>query len=68
VALPEPVDRADVAWRDSAPPLDPRTRALKAAVADPPAGLAVAGSWVSGTGLASVIAGADRAAGSLALP
>jgi oxygen-dependent protoporphyrinogen oxidase len=67
VDLPEPVDRADVAWRDSAPPLDPRTRALRDAVAAPPAGLAVAGSWVSGTGLASVVVGAQRAAEALAL-
>jgi oxygen-dependent protoporphyrinogen oxidase len=66
VDLPAPVDRADVAWRDSAPPLDPRTRALKAAVATLPPGLGVTGSWVHGTGLASVVAGAERVAAALA--
>lgn len=65
VDLPAPVDRVDAAWRDSAPPLDLRTRALREAVADPPRGLAVTGSWISGTGLASVVAGAERAAAAL---
>jgi oxygen-dependent protoporphyrinogen oxidase len=68
VDLPDPVDRVDAAWRDSAPPLDRRTRALRAAVGTPPPGLAVAGSWVSGTGLASVVAGAERAVGALTRP
>lgn len=64
--LPAPLDRADVAWRDSAPPLDPRTRALREATSALPPGLGVAGSWVHGTGLASVVAGAERIAAALA--
>jgi protoporphyrinogen/coproporphyrinogen III oxidase len=65
--LPAPVDRVDVSWRDSAPPLDPRTRVLRdAVVAAAPPGLGVAGSWMHGTGLASVVAGAERVAAALA--
>ncbi|WP_375388055.1 protoporphyrinogen/coproporphyrinogen oxidase [uncultured Amnibacterium sp.] len=58
------VARADVRWSDSAPPLAPETRAIRAALARTrlPEGLALAGSWVAGTGLASVVAGAERAA------
>jgi protoporphyrinogen/coproporphyrinogen III oxidase len=66
--LPAPVDRIDVPWRDSAPPLDPGTRAMRDAVAGAlPPGLGVAGSWLHGTGLAAVVAGAERVAGTLAL-
>jgi oxygen-dependent protoporphyrinogen oxidase len=68
VPLPAPVDRVDAAWRDSLPPLDPRTRALREAVtAAGPPGLGVAGSWMHGTGLASVVAGAERVAAALAI-
>jgi hypothetical protein len=49
---------------DTAPALAPETirirKELAAAVL--PEGLAVAGSWVAGTGLASVVASAERAA------
>lgn len=59
-----PADRVDVPWTDSAPSLAPRTLAIRAALAATrlPAGLAVAGSWIGGTGLASVVASAERAA------
>lgn len=62
------VDRLDTVWVDTAPPLAAETRAAHAALsATPlPGGLAVTGSWRTGTGLASVVAGADatgRAAG-----
>jgi hypothetical protein len=56
--------RQDVVWTDTAPPLAPETLAIRRALpgAALPAGLALAGSWVGGTGLASVVATADRAA------
>lgn len=56
--------RIDVRWRDTAPSLAPETLALRAALAAAPLpeGIAVAGSWVAGTGLASVVASAERAA------
>jgi oxygen-dependent protoporphyrinogen oxidase len=56
--------RTDAAWTDSAPALAPETIAIRAALAKAvlPEGLAVAGSWVAGTGLASVVTGAERAA------
>jgi protoporphyrinogen/coproporphyrinogen III oxidase len=64
--LPAPIDRVDVRWRDSAPPLDPRTLAVRdAALGALPPGLALAGSWLHGTGLASVVAGAEGAAAGL---
>jgi oxygen-dependent protoporphyrinogen oxidase len=65
--LPDPVDRLDTVWDDTAPPLDAATRAAAGALAAAalPHGLAVTGSWVTGIGLASVIAGAERAAASL---
>ncbi|MDH2443582.1 FAD-dependent oxidoreductase [Amnibacterium sp. CER49] len=62
--LPEPTDRLDTVWVDSAPPLAPETRAIRAALdaAALPPRLAVTGSWRTGTGLASVVAGAEAAA------
>ena len=58
------VDRLDTVWVDTAPPLAPETRAADRALsATPlPGGLAVTGSWRTGTGLASVVAGAEAAA------
>jgi oxygen-dependent protoporphyrinogen oxidase len=58
------VDRLDTVWVDTAPPLAPETRAAhKALSATPlPDGLAVTGSWRTGTGLASVVAGAEAVA------
>ena len=56
--------RTDALWTDSAPPLAPETIAIRAALdrtALPP-GLAVIGSWVAGTGLASVVGRAEQAA------
>ncbi len=51
-----PEDRRDVVWRDSVPPLAPETRALRGAVKRRlPPGVTVTGSWVAGTGLASVV-------------
>lgn len=60
------VERADALWRDTAPALVAETIAIRLALAGTalPEGLAVAGSWVAGTGLASVVAGAERAAAS----
>ena len=62
------VDRLDTVWVDTAPPLAAETRAAhRALTATPlPAGLAVTGSWRTGTGLASVVAGAEAAAAALA--
>jgi hypothetical protein len=62
--LPEPADRLDTLWVDSAPPLAPETRAIRGALdrAPLPAGLGATGSWRTGTGLASVVAGAEAAA------
>jgi oxygen-dependent protoporphyrinogen oxidase len=61
------VDRLDTVWLDTAPPLAPETRtahrALEAAAL--PHGLAVTGSWRTGTGLAAVVSGADAAARAL---
>jgi protoporphyrinogen/coproporphyrinogen III oxidase len=56
--------RVDAPWTDTAPALAPETIALRSALARTalPPGVAVAGSWVAGTGLASVVAGAERAA------
>ncbi|RIX31288.1 FAD-dependent oxidoreductase [Amnibacterium setariae] len=56
--------REDVVWTDTAPALAPETIAVRRALAGAalPDGLAVAGSWVAGTGLASVVAAAERAA------
>lgn len=58
------VDRLDTVWVDTAPPLAAETRAANEALAAAPLpeGLAVTGSWRTGTGLASVVAGADAAA------
>ncbi len=65
--LPPALDRLDTVWVDTAPALAAETRAasraLSAAIVPP--GLAVTGSWRAGTGLASVIAAAETAAGSL---
>lgn len=57
--------RTDAVWTDTAPALAPETIAIRRALeqAELPEGLAVAGSWVAGTGLASVVTGAERAAG-----
>jgi oxygen-dependent protoporphyrinogen oxidase len=62
--LPAATDRLDTVWVDTAPPLAPETRAIRAAIdaAPLPAGLAVTGSWRTGTGLASVVGGAEAAA------
>jgi oxygen-dependent protoporphyrinogen oxidase len=56
--------RTDAVWADTAPALAPETIAIRRALAGTrlPAGLRVAGSWVAGTGLASVVASAERAA------
>jgi oxygen-dependent protoporphyrinogen oxidase len=55
--------RTDALWTDTAPALAPETIAVRRALSGTrlPDGLAAAGSWVAGTGLASVVAGADRA-------
>ncbi len=60
-------DRLDTVWVDTAPPLAPETRAAHRALGEAglPEGLAVTGSWRTGTGLASVVAGADAAARAL---
>ncbi|GAA4747507.1 protoporphyrinogen oxidase [Amnibacterium soli] len=57
-------DRTDAVWTDSAPALAPETIAIRRALATTvlPDGLLVAGSWVAGTGLASVVASAEQAA------
>jgi oxygen-dependent protoporphyrinogen oxidase len=62
------VERADAVWSDSAPALSPETIAARRALERTrlPVGLTVAGSWVAGTGLASVVAAAERAVGSRA--
>ncbi len=59
-----PRSRADVVWSDPAPALAPETLAIRRALQEGalPAGLAVAGAWTAGTGLASVVASAERAA------
>ena len=61
------VDRLDTVWVDTAPPLAVETRAAHGALSATPLpdGLAVTGSWRTGTGLASVVAGADAAARAL---
>lgn len=61
-------DRLDTVWVDTAPPLAAETRAAAQALnrAPLPPGLAVTGSWRTGTGLASVVAGAEAAASGLA--
>ena len=58
------VDRVDALWSDTAPALAPETLAIRRALAGTvlPVGVVVAGSWVAGTGLASVVASAERAA------
>lgn len=58
------LDRVDAVWRDTAPPLAPETLAIRRALTATTLtdGLTVAGSWVAGTGLAAVVAGAERAA------
>lgn len=60
----QPVDRADALWSDTAPALAPETLSIRTALASArlPEGLVVAGSWVAGTGLASVVASAERTA------
>ena len=65
--LPPALDRLDTVWADTAPPLAPETRAAARALAATalPAGLGVTGSWRTGTGLASVIAGAEATAQAL---
>jgi oxygen-dependent protoporphyrinogen oxidase len=57
-------ERTDAVWTDTAPSLAPETIAIRAALerAALPTGLTVAGSWVAGTGLASVVARAEQAA------
>lgn len=60
--LPEPVERTDATWHDTAPPLDFRTRAIRAVLEGLPAGIGVTGAWVHGTGLAAVVAGAEEVA------
>lgn len=59
-----PAARTDAVWADTAPALAPETLAIRRQLAATvlPDGLAVAGSWVAGTGLASVVASAERAA------
>ncbi|HEV7623706.1 MAG TPA: FAD-dependent oxidoreductase, partial [Amnibacterium sp.] len=61
------VDRLDTVWVDTAPPLAAETRAAHQALsaATLPDGLAVTGSWRTGTGLASVVSGAGAAARAL---
>jgi oxygen-dependent protoporphyrinogen oxidase len=56
--------RTDAVWTDTAPALAPETIAIRAALAATalPEGLTVAGAWVAGTGLASVVGSAERAA------
>lgn len=56
--------RRDLAWRDPAPPLAAETLAIRHALADAalPPGLAVAGAWTAGTGLAAVVASGERSA------
>ena len=56
--------RLDAPWTDSAPALAPETVAIRRALAATalPAGLGVVGAWTSGTGLAAVVAGAERVA------
>jgi oxygen-dependent protoporphyrinogen oxidase len=56
-------ERTDASWSDTAPPLAGETLAIRAALAQTalPPGLTVAGSWVAGTGLASVVASAELA-------
>ena len=56
--------RIDAVWVDTAPALAPETIAIRTALTGLGAagGAAVAGSWVAGTGLASVVASAERAA------
>jgi oxygen-dependent protoporphyrinogen oxidase len=65
--LPDPVERLDTVWTDTAPPLATETRDIARAIgaAALPAGLAVTGSWRTGTGLASVVAGAEEAVAAL---
>lgn len=56
--------RTDALWTDTAPALAPQTVAIRRALGATvlPDGLTVAGSWVGGTGLASVVTSAERAA------
>jgi oxygen-dependent protoporphyrinogen oxidase len=56
--------RADAVWTDTAPALAPETIAIRIALGRTalPDGIVAAGSWVAGTGLASVVTGAERAA------
>ncbi|MDQ1513275.1 MAG: protoporphyrinogen/coproporphyrinogen oxidase, partial [Microbacteriaceae bacterium] len=65
--LPDPVERLDTVWTDTAPPLAAETREIARAIgaAALPVGLAVTGSWRTGTGLASVVAGAEAAVAGL---
>ena len=67
VAIPDPDDRIDAPWSDTAPPLAAETVAVRRALAAAalPPGLAVTGSWTAGTGLASVVLHAERAARSI---
>lgn len=57
VPIGVPRARRDVVWSDSAPALAPETRHLRRALEQHPLpGVSVTGSWVAGTGLASVVA------------
>lgn len=57
------VDRTDVVWTDPAPPLASETLRIRRELDGTalPEGLTVAGAWTAGTGLASVVASAERA-------
>lgn len=71
VPLPPPLDRDDRLWRDTVPPLRTETRVARAAVdagLRDVRGLAVTGSWRTGTGLVAVVSGAERAADALIAP
>ncbi|WP_375401565.1 protoporphyrinogen/coproporphyrinogen oxidase [uncultured Amnibacterium sp.] len=68
VPLPAAIARDDALWRDTLPPLAPETLAARTAVdaqLQAVRGLVVTGSWRTGTGLAAVVSGAERAAAAL---
>lgn len=71
VQLHPALDRDDRLWRDTVPPLRPETRAARALVDDrvrTVRGIAVTGSWRTGTGLVAVVSGAEAAADALISP
>lgn len=68
VAMPAAIARDDALWGDTLPPLAPETLAARTAVdaqLQAVQGLTVTGSWRTGTGLAAVVSGAERAAAAL---